>query len=85
MVDLKSGEGQAIVKALAEQSDVLVENFKPGKMEEWGLGPERLQATNPDLARLCVCVRERMYVRERECVCGWWTVGLCACCMSECV
>lgn len=38
-IDLRTEEGRDIVKKLAEQSDVLIENFKPGTMEKWGLGP----------------------------------------------
>jgi crotonobetainyl-CoA:carnitine CoA-transferase CaiB-like acyl-CoA transferase len=33
----------SLVKKLAEESDVLIENFKPGTMEKWGLGPGKLQ------------------------------------------
>lgn len=38
-IDLRTAEGRDIVKKLAEQSDVLIENFKPGTMEKWRLGP----------------------------------------------
>lgn len=48
-VNLKSKEGQDIVRQLAAQSDILVENFRPGTMEKWGLGPEELRKTHPDL------------------------------------
>lgn len=41
-IDLKTESGRALVKRLAEQSDVLIENFKPGTMEKWGLGPDDL-------------------------------------------
>ena len=47
--NLRTDEGRDIVRRLAEQSDVIVENFKPGTMEKWGLGPEDLQAGNPGL------------------------------------
>jgi crotonobetainyl-CoA:carnitine CoA-transferase CaiB-like acyl-CoA transferase len=47
--NLRTDEGRDIVRRLAEQSDVIVENFKPGTMEKWGLGPENLQAANPGL------------------------------------
>jgi crotonobetainyl-CoA:carnitine CoA-transferase CaiB-like acyl-CoA transferase len=47
--NLRTGEGRALVKRLAEHCDVLIENFKPGRMEEWGLGPEDLKAVNPRL------------------------------------
>ena len=49
VIDLKSEEGRALVKELANECDVLIENFRPGVMENWGLGPEDLKATNPDL------------------------------------
>jgi crotonobetainyl-CoA:carnitine CoA-transferase CaiB-like acyl-CoA transferase len=47
--NLRTDEGRDIVRRLAEQSDVIVENFKPGTMEKWRLGPEDLQASNPGL------------------------------------
>ncbi len=49
VIDLKSEEGRALVKELANECDVLIENFRPGVMENWGLGPEDLKATNPNL------------------------------------
>ncbi len=48
-VDLRHPDGQALVRDLAEHCDVLVENFRPGVMEEWQLGPDDLKAKNPDL------------------------------------
>lgn len=48
-LDLRTPEGQDIVRRLAAESDVLIENFRPGAMEGWGLGPEELQAINPRL------------------------------------
>ena len=48
-VDLRKPEGQAIVADLAAKSDVLVENFRPGGMERWGLGYDALSARNPGL------------------------------------
>ena len=48
-VDLRHPDGQDVVRELAAHCDVLVENFRPGVMEEWQLGPEDLKATNPDL------------------------------------
>lgn len=38
-IDLRTEEGRSLIKRLAEDSDVLIENFKPGTMEKWGLGP----------------------------------------------
>ncbi|NRF65852.1 CoA transferase [Aquincola sp. S2] len=51
-LDLRSAEGQAIVRALAREADVLIENFKPGTLEGWGLGWDALQALNPRLVML---------------------------------
>ncbi|MEE4376981.1 MAG: CaiB/BaiF CoA-transferase family protein [Candidatus Competibacteraceae bacterium] len=48
-VDLKNPEGRQLVSQLAERSDVLIENFRPGTMEKWGLGPEALKIRNPGL------------------------------------
>ncbi len=48
-LDLKSERGQALVRRLAAQSDVVIENFRPGTMEEWGLGPDALRSINPRL------------------------------------
>jgi formyl-CoA transferase len=51
-LDLRTLEGQDIVRRLAVESDVLIENFRPGAMEGWGLGPEELLALNPRLIYL---------------------------------
>ena len=51
-LDLRSSEGQAAVRALAAEADVLIENFKPGTLEAWGLGWEALHALNPKLIML---------------------------------
>lgn len=48
-VDLRQSEGQELVRKLALEADVLVENFRPGTIERWGLGYEELSATNPGL------------------------------------
>ena len=48
-VDLRKPEGQAIARQLAERADILVENFRPGTLEAWGLGYEALSAVNPGL------------------------------------
>ncbi|MFO0689591.1 MAG: CaiB/BaiF CoA-transferase family protein [Myxococcota bacterium] len=48
-VDLKSGEGVAVVLRLVEQADVLLEGFRPGVMERLGLGPDVCLARNPRL------------------------------------
>ncbi|MCZ8253452.1 MAG: CaiB/BaiF CoA-transferase family protein [Hylemonella sp.] len=51
-LDLKAPEAQDIVRTLAAEADVLIENFRPGAMESWGLGPETLQSLNPGLIML---------------------------------
>ncbi|MBX3654329.1 MAG: CoA transferase [Ramlibacter sp.] len=51
-LDLKAPEAQDIVRQLAGEADVLIENFRPGAMEGWGLGPDALQALNPRLIML---------------------------------
>jgi len=48
-VDLASGEGQQIVRALAARSDILLENFKVGTLARYGLGYADLKAVNPGL------------------------------------
>ncbi len=48
-LDLRSECGQALASRLVARSDVLVENFRPGTLEGWGLGPEQLNALNPEL------------------------------------
>ena len=51
-LDLKQPDAQEIVRRLVIESDVLIENFRPGAMEGWGLGPDVLQALNPRLIML---------------------------------
>ena len=51
-LDLKDPDARAIVRRLIDDTDVLIENFKPGVMEGWGLGYEALAATNPGLVML---------------------------------
>lgn len=48
-LDMTRPEGQAVAKRLAEKVDILVENFKPGTMEKWGMGFEDLRSANPGL------------------------------------
>ncbi len=52
VLDLKDAAARDIIKKLAQESDVLIENFRPGAMEAWGLGPADLQALNPRLIML---------------------------------
>jgi formyl-CoA transferase len=48
-LDLRRPEGQAIARRLIAKADILIENFRPGTMERWGLGYEPLSADNPGL------------------------------------
>ena len=47
--NLRSIKGREVVAKLAKEADVLIENFKPGTMEKWGLGPDDLEQENPNL------------------------------------
>ena len=51
-LDLKQPKAQDIVRQLVKDADVLIENFRPGAMEGWGLGPDELLALNPKLIML---------------------------------
>jgi formyl-CoA transferase len=48
-LDLRQEEGQSVLKKLVRSADVLIENFRPGTMERWGLGWDELSALNPRL------------------------------------
>jgi len=48
-VDLKSADGIALIRKLAERADVLIENFRPGGLDRLGLGEQELRNTNPRL------------------------------------
>ncbi|MEM1144076.1 MAG: CoA transferase [Pseudomonadota bacterium] len=53
-LDLRTDDGARVLKGLVSESDVLVENFRPGTMERWGLGWETLHEINPKLIMLRV-------------------------------
>ena len=53
-LDLRTPEGQEIIRQLASDADILIENFRPGAMEKWGLGFKDLHAINPKLIMLRV-------------------------------
>jgi len=53
-LDLRQAEGQALLKELVKQSDFLLENFRPGTMEKWGLGWSELSCVNPRLIMIRV-------------------------------
>lgn len=48
-IDLKSNKGVALVKQLINSADVVIENFRPGVVEKWGLGPAEFKQSNPKL------------------------------------
>src|SRR5213593_2696576 len=48
-LNLRTPEGQSLAKDLIARSDVLIENFRPGTMERWGLGWDVISAINPRL------------------------------------
>ena len=48
-LNLKAEEGQRIIKELCKDVDIIIENFRPGKLEEWGIGYEDLKAINPKI------------------------------------
>ena len=48
-IDLRKAEGQALARTLIAGSDIVVENFRPGTMEKWGLGYDALSVDNPGL------------------------------------
>jgi succinyl-CoA---D-citramalate CoA-transferase len=50
--DLRRPEGQEVVRRIAKDADVVIENFRPGTLEKWGLGYDRLAADNPGLVML---------------------------------
>jgi succinyl-CoA---D-citramalate CoA-transferase len=53
-LDLRQAEGQALARRLIADADILIENFRPGTMERWGLGWEELSALNPRLVMVRV-------------------------------
>lgn len=53
-LDLRQAEGQRILKDLVAKADFLLENFRPGTLEKWGLGWEELSAINPKLIMIRV-------------------------------
>jgi formyl-CoA transferase len=53
-LDLRQAEGQDLLKALVAEADFLLENFRPGTLEKWGLGWQELSAINPRLIMIRV-------------------------------
>ena len=48
-IDLKTERGRQLVKQLIDGADIVVENFRPGVMEKWGIGPDQFKQSNPKL------------------------------------
>ena len=48
-LDLRTGAGQDLVRQLVAKCDILIENFRPGTLEKWGLGYDELSKINPGL------------------------------------
>jgi len=48
-LDLRTERGRALALQLLDGADVAIENFRPGQMEKWGLGPDQVKARNPGL------------------------------------
>ena len=63
-LNLGTSEGQQILRDLVPEVDVIIENFRPGVMEKWGLAPEELQELNPGLIVLRQWFRAEWAVRE---------------------
>jgi len=59
-LDLGTDAGRDIARRLIGQADVLIENFRPGRMEAWGLGPETFAAAHPSLVYTRVSGLARM-------------------------
>jgi crotonobetainyl-CoA:carnitine CoA-transferase CaiB-like acyl-CoA transferase len=53
-LDLKSEEGQEVLKKLIAQSDVMLQNFKTGTLEKWGLGYEKIKQINPQIVQCSI-------------------------------
>lgn len=65
-IDIKDPAGQAVVRRLAEKADVLVENFRKGALERFGLGYEQLAAVNPRLVYCSISGYGRTGSRAEE-------------------
>lgn len=53
-IDLRQPEGQEIIRKLAKEIDIIIENFRPGTMEKWGIGYEDLKRINPGIIMIRV-------------------------------
>ena len=65
-LDLKSERGRELAFDLLTKADVVIENFRPGAMESWGLGPDQVKETNPGIiyARISGYGTERSLLRK---------------------
>lgn len=66
VVDLKTEHGQAIVRELARGCDIVLENFRPGTLERWGIGPAELCTANPDMVFVRVSAYGQTGPRREE-------------------
>jgi formyl-CoA transferase len=66
VLDLKTEQGQAAVRELARTCDIVMENFRPGTLERWGIGPAELSAQNPDLIVVRVSAYGQTGPRSQE-------------------
>lgn len=65
-IDLGEEEGRRTVLDLAASADVVLENFRPGRLEAWGLGPEQLSARNPELIVARISAHGQTGPRSRQ-------------------
>lgn len=72
-LDLRSPEGQALARTLASRCDVVLENFRPGTLQAWGLGYEALAALNPGIIVVHVSGLGQTGPRAREA--GFGSIG----------
>lgn len=78
-LDLSRAEGRDVLLDLAATADVVVENFRPGRLENWGLGYDRLSARNPGLVLLRLTgfgqtgpySHRTAFGTQAECMSGW--------------
>ena len=75
-LDLRQADAQSIVRQLVADTDVLIENFRPGAMESWGLSPDELMAINPRLIMLRISGfgQTGPYKDKPACPCVWVSV-----------
>ena len=55
VLDLKSSEGLKVFKRLAANTDVVIQNFRPGVAERMGIGEDALRAINPSIVYVSIC------------------------------